>query len=136
MVHVREEIRAKDRALEGNRHFVKQKWEEGPAGQTTCFFNCLIAGLLLVGTLPLMLFVALAIKCEGPGPVLDKRSRIGRGGRRFEILNFRIIEYDQTRRRSARKLTRVGELLRQTRIEGLPQLVNVLRGEMNISQMD
>jgi lipopolysaccharide/colanic/teichoic acid biosynthesis glycosyltransferase len=67
---------------------------------------------------------------------LEKQSCIGPEGRRFEILNFRTSEYDQARVGRARKITRVGQLLRDSRIEALPRLVNVLRGEMSILRMN
>jgi lipopolysaccharide/colanic/teichoic acid biosynthesis glycosyltransferase len=113
-----------------------QPWQDGPAGQTDRLVVCLIAGLILAVTLPLLLFVALAIKWENPGPVLEKRSCIGRGGRRFEILNFRTTEHEQAQVGWARNITRVGQFLRYTRIETLPQLINVLRGDMSILRMN
>ena len=100
--------------------------------------DLLIAGALLVITSPLMLAVALAIKWEGPGPILERQRCIARGGRRFEMLKFRTIEPDpeHTRPIWARKTTQVGEFLRYSRIECLPQLINVLRGEMSIVDPD
>jgi lipopolysaccharide/colanic/teichoic acid biosynthesis glycosyltransferase len=112
--------------------FSRGRWQEGTADQMTRRFDVLIAALLLMLTLPLMLFVALAIKWESQGPVLDRHPRRGRDGRRFDMLSFRTSEYQQARVGRARKLTRVGGFLRYTRIETLPQLVNVLRGEMSI----
>jgi lipopolysaccharide/colanic/teichoic acid biosynthesis glycosyltransferase len=93
-----------------------------------------IACVILAITLPLMIIVALAIKCESPGPVLDRQPCIGSGGRRFQMLKFRTSVHSagQATPAWAQKMTRVGQLLRYTRIEVLPQLVNVLRGEMGI----
>jgi len=89
-------------------------------------------------TLPLMLFVSLAIKFEGPGPVFDRHSCIGRRSRRFQMLSFRTIAHDPegTLPRWARKPTQIGQFLRSTRIETLPRLINVLRGEMSITDPD
>ena len=56
--------------------------------------DLLIASVLLLITSPLMLFVALAIKCEGPGPVFERQRCIARGGRRFEMLKFRTTVSD------------------------------------------
>jgi lipopolysaccharide/colanic/teichoic acid biosynthesis glycosyltransferase len=97
-----------------------------------------IAGVLLVLTLPLMVFVALSIKWEGPGPIFERQRCIARGGRRFEMLKFRTMVPDpeHTMPSWARKTTRVGEFLRHSRIECLPQLINVLRGEMSILDRD
>jgi lipopolysaccharide/colanic/teichoic acid biosynthesis glycosyltransferase len=69
-----------------------------------------------------MLGVALALGFEGSGPILHRQSRIGRGGQRFVLLSFRISHQGSP----------VGEFLRYTRIEGLPQLFNVLWGELTI----
>jgi len=98
----------------------------------------LIAAALLVMTFPLMLAVALAIKWEGPGPILERQRCIARGGRRFEMLKFRTMVPDpeHTRPVWARKTTQVGEFLRYSRIECLPQLINVLRGEMSLIDPD
>ena len=82
-----------------------------------------------------MMIVALAIKCESSGPVFYRQERIGRGGRRFMLLNFRTTlhhpEYANVRYHR-RQATRVGRFLRYTRIDTLPQLMNVLRGEMTV----
>jgi lipopolysaccharide/colanic/teichoic acid biosynthesis glycosyltransferase len=113
-----------------------RRWEEGRADQMSSLLNGLVAVLLLAITAPLMLLAALAIKCESPGPMLEKQPCIGAGGRRFELLNFRTTDYRQPRVGRARNLTQVGQVLRYTRIEALPQLINVLRGEMSILHID
>ena len=95
-----------------------------------------IACALLAATLPLMILVALAIKLESAGPVLERREYIGRGGRRFRMLKFRTAMHDYAKPTWARQTTRVGEFLRYTRIEDLPQLINVLRGELSIMDGD
>jgi lipopolysaccharide/colanic/teichoic acid biosynthesis glycosyltransferase len=97
--------------------------------------DLLIAWLLIAFTLPLMMIVALAIKCESSGPVFNRQERIGRGGRRFMLLAFRTTvhrpEYASYRLHRS-ETTRVGRFLRYTRIDTLPQLMNVLRGEMTV----
>ena len=95
--------------------------------------DVVIASILLAITAPLMLLVALAIRAENPGPILERETRIGRG-RGFQMLKFRTIVHDpeQTIPVWARKATQVGRVLRHTRIEMLPQLINLLRGEMSI----
>jgi lipopolysaccharide/colanic/teichoic acid biosynthesis glycosyltransferase len=100
--------------------------------------DMVIACALLTVTVPLMLLVALAIKFEGPGPIFDRHSCIGRGGRRFQMLSFRTIAHDpqETLPIWARKPTQLGQFLRSTRIEVLPRIINVLRGEMSIIDPD
>ena len=97
-----------------------------------------IACILLVLTAPLLVLITLAIKCESPGPVLDRETCIGRAGRRFQMLKFRTLVHDPEHRmpRWARKPTRVGQFLRHSRIDALPQLINVVRGEMSIIDSD
>ena len=88
----------------------------------------MIGCALLAITAPLLLLVALAVKVESPGPVLVKETCIGRGGRRFQMLKFRTLVHDpdHTLPIWAEKTTLLGEVLRFTRIETLPQLLNVL----------
>ena len=97
-----------------------------------------IASMLLVVTLPLMLFVGLAIRYESPGPVLVRQTAVGRGGRRFDMLRFRTAEYAPNERGRARtqKATQLGQFLRETGIDALPRLVNVLCGEMSFLDRD
>ena len=84
-----------------------------------------------------MAIAALMIKRESAGPVLERRDCIGRGDRRFQMLKFRTTIYDPRHTTPARaRPTPLGEFLRHTRIEDLPQLINVLRGEMSIIDRD
>ena len=96
--------------------------------------NTLLAVVLLLLTAPLLTIVALAIRLETAGPILVRRIWIGRNGRRIDVLRFRTAEWDAGRE-SWGSLTRVGHFVQQTRIEVLPQLVNVLRGEMKFTDM-
>ncbi|WP_256731401.1 sugar transferase [Sphingomonas sp. dw_22] len=93
----------------------------------------------LVALAPLMLFVALAIKLESRGPVLFAQDRVGRGNRLFKILKFRSMrqaatDADGTRSasRDDDRITWVGRIIRKTSIDELPQLINVLRGDMSL----
>ena len=95
----------------------------------------LAACALIAFTLPLMAIIAIAIKFESPGPVFERQLCVGIGGRRFDALNFRttlhaVEDGDLAWHRAPQ--TRVGPYLRYTRIDALPQLFNVLRGEMSI----
>jgi len=100
--------------------------------------DVLIAGALLVITAPLLIFVALAIKWEGPGPIFERQRCIARGGRCFEMLKFRTVVHNPngTIPVWARKASQVGEFLQCSRIDCLPQLINVLRGEMSLLDPD
>ncbi|MGB3805575.1 MAG: sugar transferase [Erythrobacter sp.] len=99
---------------------------------------CALAVLPLVA-LPCAL-VALAIKLDSPGPVFFRQSRIGRGGAPFTVIKFRSMQCSQQRgdERIASvtqdhdgRITRVGAFIRRYRIDEVPQLINVLRGEMS-----
>ena len=92
---------------------------------------------LLVLTLPLMLLTALVVRLDSPGPVLYRQVRVGLHGRPFTLLKFRSMKVDAEARgpawaaQSDPRVTRVGSFMRRTRIDELPQLLNVLRGEMS-----
>jgi putative colanic acid biosynthesis UDP-glucose lipid carrier transferase len=98
------------------------------------------ACVLIAFTLPLMAIVAIVIKFESPGPVFERQKCVGIGGRRFDALSFRTtlhaVEDADLAWRRAPQMTRVGSYLRYTRIDDLPQLFNVLRGEMSIIDSD
>ena len=102
------------------------------------FADVIIAGVLLGLTLPLLTVVALAIKYESGGTVFDRQARVGLGGRRFALLRFRTTEAEAEAHpptvfcRPA-SYTRIGRFLRYTRIDDLPQLINVLRGELSLT---
>lgn len=98
-----------------------------------------LSGVLLVIAAPLLLVTALAIKLDSPGPVLFRQPREGFNTRPFNILKFRSMHIHaaqtdtitQARRGDAR-ITRVGRIIRRTSIDELPQLFNVLRGDMSL----
>jgi len=92
---------------------------------------------LLVLTLPLMLLVALLVRLDSPGPVLYRQERVGLGGHPFTLLKFRSMRADAEARGPAwakqrdPRVTRIGSFMRRTRIDELPQLLNILRGQMS-----
>jgi len=101
--------------------------------------DLLLASTLLLTLLPLMLLVALAIKCDSPGPVFYRQERVGLRGRRFAVLKFRSMRQDAEAdgrpvwaAAQDHRITRVGRFIRWARIDELPQLLNVLRGEMSV----
>lgn len=100
-----------------------------------------IAGalILLVATLPVMLLAAIAVRLSSPGPILYRQVRVGRHGRPFTMLKFRTMVHDAEREtgpviavENDPRITPVGRVLRKLRIDELPQLWNVLRGEMSL----
>jgi lipopolysaccharide/colanic/teichoic acid biosynthesis glycosyltransferase len=100
----------------------------------TRFGDLVIACALLVFILPLMVAIAVGIRCEGPGPILVWQHRIGSDGQLFNALRFRTSPASPAGtewfRRAQR--TRVGEVLWRAHLDGLPMVINVLRGEMTI----
>ena len=107
-----------------------------------------IIGLVMLA--PLMLVIAFLIRLDSPGPVLFRQRRLGRDGRPFWLLKFRTMLADAEHRvdeleplnesasgvlfkiRNDPRITRLGRLLRRTSLDELPQLINVLRGEMSL----
>lgn len=100
--------------------------------------DIVVAGLTLLLLAPLLLITALAIRFETPGPILFKQARNGFNNRPFQILKFRsmrVMENGVSVRQACRhddRVTRVGRWIRKLSIDELPQLWNVLRGEMSI----
>ncbi|MBL0915539.1 MAG: sugar transferase, partial [Sphingopyxis sp.] len=98
-----------------------------------------VAGLALVILSPILLIVAVAIKLESPGPVIFRQMRVGQGNRQFRIFKFRSMRVEnsdaegrQSTGRVDDRITRVGQIIRRTSIDELPQLLNVIRGEMSM----
>jgi sugar transferase (PEP-CTERM system associated) len=95
-----------------------------------------VVGLLFAG--PLMLLTTIAIKLDSRGPVLYKQVRAGEFGQLFTILKFRSMRVDaekggaQFAKENDDRVTRVGKFIRKTRLDELPQLWNVLKGEMSM----
>jgi lipopolysaccharide/colanic/teichoic acid biosynthesis glycosyltransferase len=92
--------------------------------------------VLLVLILPLMVAIAVAIRFDTPGPVLFRQKRRGLNNRPFDILKFRTMVHvpdpEPTVPQARRRVTRIGRVLRRTSLDGLPQLLNVLKGEMSL----
>ena len=113
---------------------------------------CFALALLTLGS-PLLIAIAIAVKCTSQGPVFFVQQRIGRGYRRFGCIKFRTMELDADRRlqsllascpqlraefekdhklRNDPRITPIGQFLRTTSLDELPQLLNVLNGEMSL----
>ncbi len=101
-------------------------------------FDILVSATLLILLSPLLAFAALAIKLDSPGPVLFFQRRYGFNQEPFRILKFRSMSTLEDDARLTQvtpgdtRVTRVGRLLRRTSIDELPQLINVLRGDMSL----
>jgi sugar transferase (PEP-CTERM system associated) len=100
--------------------------------------DVLAAAAGLIVALPLMLLVALAVRLDSPGPVFFRQERVGRSGRQFTVWKFRSMRTD-AEAGGARwavegdpRITRVGRFIRKTRLDELPQLWNVLVGDMSL----
>jgi lipopolysaccharide/colanic/teichoic acid biosynthesis glycosyltransferase len=156
--HVAERVRMIPIAKEPGSHPNKQGAPPAPSRSERIarLVNIVLASAGLVVAAPLMLIAAILVKLSSPGPVFYAQARVGLdrrrgtgsgpydrrtrdlGGRPFMILKFRTMRTDAEKngavwasRRDAR-VTKVGRVLRKYRIDELPQLVNVIRGEMNI----
>jgi lipopolysaccharide/colanic/teichoic acid biosynthesis glycosyltransferase len=112
-------------------------------------FDVAVCIVLLPVVLPLLLICALAVRLDSPGPILIVQERTGRDGAPFRMLKFRTMVHnaDELKTQLAHlnvlpppdfkipndpRITRVGRLLRQTSLDELPQLFNVLRGDMSL----
>jgi exopolysaccharide biosynthesis polyprenyl glycosylphosphotransferase len=112
-------------------------------------FDRVVGGLMVLALSPLLLLTAILVKLSSRGPVLFRQTRVGRGGEQFRMLKFRTMVVDAEERkaelhalnegngilfklRDDPRVTRIGRYLRRFSIDELPQLVNVLRGEMSL----
>lgn len=136
-------------ALPGKASSTSLSWEE-PVSRTVQFTLAIIA---LVFVLPLMIAIAIAVYAQDRGPIIFAHKRIGRNGRHFYCYKFRSMCRDAERRltellarddearreweethklRYDPRVTALGDFLRKTSLDELPQLFNVMRGEMNL----
>jgi exopolysaccharide biosynthesis polyprenyl glycosylphosphotransferase len=109
----------------------------GVAWRTKRAFDLAVGSLGLMIASPLMIGAALAVRLSSPGPIFFRQRRIGQRGEVFELLKFRTMpvnpDSDTTWSvEGDERLTPVGKLLRRTSLDELPQLINVLRGEMSL----
>jgi exopolysaccharide biosynthesis polyprenyl glycosylphosphotransferase len=132
----------------GGRHYIGFA-AAASVGWTKRILDVALVILGLVPLLPLIAVVAIAIKLDSPGPVFYRQQRVGKDGRRFWMLKFRSMCQDADRRlatlrqrneaigplfkmRMDPRITRVGRILRRLSLDELPQLLNVLKGEMSL----
>lgn len=102
-------------------------------------FDLIFSTLIFLTALPIMLVAALMIKIESAGPVLYRQERVGLNGKIFKVIKFRSMRTDAEKDGMPRwatlnddRVTKVGKFIRKVRIDELPQLINVLRGEMSL----
>jgi lipopolysaccharide/colanic/teichoic acid biosynthesis glycosyltransferase len=111
-------------------------------------FDLVVAATALLLAAPLLALISLLVRLGSPGPTLFRQTRVGRGGLHFEMLKFRTMVEDAEARkgqllehnereglfkmREDPRVTRIGRWLRQTNLDEVPQLINVLRGEMSL----
>lgn len=113
------------------------------------FLDVVLAGLGLVGSLPLWAVLIVAIRIDSPGPAIFVQERVGHHGKRFRFYKFRSMHQDAESRlreiqahnevdgpvfkmRLDPRVTKVGAFLRRTSLDELPQLINVLKGDMSL----
>ena len=101
--------------------------------------DLLVACVCLILLSPVLVATAIAIKLDSPGPVFFRQTRVGQGNRQFRIFKFRSMRTetsdeagDRSASREDDRITRVGRIIRMTSVDELPQLLNVLRGEMSM----
>jgi exopolysaccharide biosynthesis polyprenyl glycosylphosphotransferase len=99
----------------------------------------ILAVIVLAAGLPVWILVALAVRLDSPGPVFYRQERVGKGGRVFRIFKFRSMVHDAEKHsgpvwagRSDPRITRIGAIIRRTRLDEIPQFLNVLAGEMAV----
>lgn len=101
-------------------------------------FDCTVAVVALLALVPVFLLVGLWIRLDSPGPVFFRQERVGRGGRIFRIHKFRTMVVNAPDRGPGitvgddARITRAGRWLRSTKVDELPQLIDVLTGHMSL----
>jgi exopolysaccharide biosynthesis polyprenyl glycosylphosphotransferase len=102
-------------------------------------FDLVVASALLIVLMPVLLLIALAVRISSAGPIIFRQERVGLNGRKFWIYKFRTMETisrhvsdTQWTATEENQVTRVGRYLRRTSLDELPQLINVLKGEMSM----
>lgn len=99
-------------------------------------FDLFVSALGLVISSPMLALASIAVKRDSPGPAIFRQQRVGLGGRNFDIWKFRTMRQAmagaQVTVGDDPRITRSGHFLRSTKLDELPQLVNVLRGEMSL----
>jgi lipopolysaccharide/colanic/teichoic acid biosynthesis glycosyltransferase len=126
--------------IDGDRHagqppaLPRARWRDGPKR----VFDVFVAAVALLLAAPILAVAALGIRLSDPGPLVYRARRLGRGGRPFTMYKLRTMRVHNSglgspiTARGDRRVFPFGALLRRTKIDELPQLINVLRGDMSI----
>lgn len=120
------------------KDFREEKKQPKRSNAAVRIFEAIIAVLMLVILSPLMVVVALLIRLESNGPAMFKQQRGGLYGRHFTIYKFRTMEQGRDKKHNMANpfdgdpsITKVGNILRKTSIDELPQLINIIKGDMS-----
>jgi exopolysaccharide biosynthesis polyprenyl glycosylphosphotransferase len=143
-----------ERAIESFEKTARKIWLQGLTSKSVIFangygpskfylgckrtFDLIVSVVLFILTAPLMALIAAAIKLESPGPSVFKQERVGFQGKKFTVYKFRSMRQDAEKdtgpawaKKDDDRVTRVGAILRKCRLDELPQIYNVIRGEMS-----
>ena len=121
-----------------NRLSKESHTDTRPLSATKFFLDIIISIILFLCLAPLLALIALLILIDSPGPVLFRQTRTGLDGKQFQIYKFRTMivqENGEVVRQVTKddaRITRIGRLLRKTSTDELPQLLNVIKGEMSL----
>jgi len=98
--------------------------------------DVIVSGIALIASAPILFVIAVAIRSTSPGPVLFRQWRLGLNGKPFQLMKFRTMRIENSgpgvTRSGDSRVTRLGKWLRQWKLDELPQLINVFRGDMSI----
>lgn len=137
--HVSVSIERASIATVSTAHSAALDWELVAIGPATPIWQRIVAVIGLVLLSPVIVLIGLATKSTSPGPILYRGQRVGRGGKNFTIYKFRTLEVGAEQKIGARLLehgdglyTRIGRYLKRAKLDEIPQLFNVVRGEMNL----
>ncbi|MGX1827025.1 sugar transferase [Paenibacillus taichungensis] len=127
-------------AKEGTAAVLEQPYSQRVGGYTELmkpFIDFIIAAVLVLITSPVMLVAAIMIKLDSKGPVIFRQERYGKNGVKFNIYKFRTMRTDAPKYSASPttsndpRITRLGRLLRKTSLDELPQLINIIKGDMS-----
>jgi lipopolysaccharide/colanic/teichoic acid biosynthesis glycosyltransferase len=99
----------------------------------TRLLDVLVASLILIVAAPILLVITLLITCDSPGPIIYGSPRVGRHGKEFRLLRFRTVDISKPVHLGMQeRLTRVGSFIRNYSLDDLPNVFNVLKGELSL----
>lgn len=99
----------------------------------TRLLDFIVGIFVLIVATPIMLVIALLIKCDSPGPIIYGSPRVGKNGKLFRVLRFRTVDINKPAHLSmGERLTRVGGCIRNSSLDDLPNVFNMLKGELSL----